>query len=126
MRATLIVCFLVLGAGVGFAQTVSGKDQVLFTIDTNRTWNSEFLYLYKKNHEGKPEEFTKERIKEYLDLFVNFKLKVKEARSRGMDTTRAFVAELESYKSELRKPYIASADQVSRLVKEAYERLKFE
>jgi peptidyl-prolyl cis-trans isomerase SurA len=107
------------------AQT-AGKDRVLFTVDTSRTMSSEFVYLYKKNHEGKPEEFTKEKILEYLDLFVNFKLKVREAKSRGMDTTRAFIAELESYKSELRKPYIASADQVTRLVKEAYERLQFE
>jgi peptidyl-prolyl cis-trans isomerase SurA len=102
------------------------KDRVLFTVDTSRTFSSEFVYLYKKNHEGKPDEFTKEKIQEYLELFVNFKLKVREARSRGMDTTRAFIDELESYKTELRKPYIASADQVTRLVKEAYERLQFE
>jgi peptidyl-prolyl cis-trans isomerase SurA len=125
MRKVLFVGFIMTLTSAVLAQKAA-TDQVLFTIDTARTYSSEFEYLYRKNHQNKPGEFTKEKIKEYLDLFVNFKLKVTEARSRGMDTTKAFVAELESYKSELRKPYVASADQVDRLVKEAYERMKEE
>jgi peptidyl-prolyl cis-trans isomerase SurA len=125
MRVVLLIVFVMTCLRPGFAQTAE-KDRVLFTIDTAKTWSSEFIYLYSKNHQGKPQEFTKEKISEYLDLFVNFKLKVREATARGMDTTRAFIAELESYKSELRKPYVASADQVTRLVQEAYDRMKFE
>jgi peptidyl-prolyl cis-trans isomerase SurA len=124
MRKRLFVGFMLILSGMARGQ--DAREQILFTVDTTRTYSSEFIYLYKKNHQNKPEEFTKEKVKEYLDLFVNFKLKVMEARSRGMDTTQAFITELESYKSELRKPYIASADQVDRLVKEAYDRMKEE
>lgn len=125
MRKVRFVGFMMTLTTAVWAQKAA-TDQVLFTIDTSRTYSSEFEYLYRKNHQNKPGEFTKDKIKEYLDLFVNFKLKVTEAKLRGMDTARAFVTELESYKAELRKPYVASADQVDRLVKEAYERMKEE
>ena len=51
----------------------------------------EFIYLYQKNHLNKQEDFTKEKVDDYLSLFINFKLKVEEAKSRGYDTTKAFI-----------------------------------
>jgi peptidyl-prolyl cis-trans isomerase SurA len=122
MRRVLFVGIIITVAPHAWAQK-AGADPVLFSVDAARTHSSEFEYLYRKNHQNKPDEFTKDKIKEYLELFINFKLKVTEARSRGLDTTRAFINELESYKSELRKPYVASTDQVDKLVKEAYQRM---
>ena len=124
--AVIAVLFLTaIGASAQLRQQ-DKADRVLFQVDNVPVKTSEFTYLYSKNHQNKPEEFTKEKISEYLDLFVNFKLKVKEAKDRGLDTTKAFRDELESYKLELKKPFVASSDQVDRLVKEAYERLKYE
>lgn len=124
--------FAVVGLLIFVATVAQGQkrqtdgDRVLFRVDDAPVYASEFVYLYNKNHQGKPEEFTREKITEYLDLFVNFKLKVKEARDRKLDTAKAFNEELNSYKVELRKPYVASSDQISRLVKEAYERMHYE
>jgi peptidyl-prolyl cis-trans isomerase SurA len=126
MRKAAVVGALCLLALVTYGQKRLAEDEVLFSVDDAAVHASEFTYLYNKNHQGKPEEFTKEKITAYLDLFVNFKLKVKEATDRGLDTTRAFNEELNSYKSELKKPFIASPDQVSMLVREAYDRLQQE
>ena len=44
----------------------SGLDIPLFTIDDRGVKVDEFIYLYNKNHQGKENEFTKEKIEEYL------------------------------------------------------------
>ena len=69
------------------------KPEVLFTVNKLPVLSDEFVYLYKKNHQNKPEDFTEVKINEYLNLFINFKLKVAEARTLGMDTTAKFIKE---------------------------------
>lgn len=101
-------------------------DLVLFSINNKPVKVSEFVYLYKKNHQGKTEEFTKEKVEEYLELFINFKLKVAEAEYRKMDLKPEFVKELSTYKEELRKPFVAEPDLLDKLVKEVYDRLGWE
>src|SRR3981189_3232059 len=94
----------------------------LFSIKGSPVYTDEFIYLYKKNH-LQPQDFTDEKIDEYLNLFINFKLKITEAKKRGLDTTRAFVKEFNTYKEELKKPYRTDADDLDRLTREAYDRL---
>lgn len=124
-KMTRVLCtagFLMMAIS-GFSQKKSPTDKVLFTVDNQEVKTSEFLYLYRKNNQGKPEEAKEANIREYLDLVIAFKLKVAEAKERGLDTTQAFVKEFTTYRDELKKPYVASADELSRLVKEAYTRL---
>lgn len=97
----------------------------LFSAGGQQVGTAEFVYLYKKNHPA-PEDYTAVKIQEYLDLYINFKLKVTEAISRGMDTTAAFKKEYNSYKDELRKPYLPDTKIIDSLVRLTYERLKFE
>jgi len=104
----------------------ASKSSVVFTVDGVATYSDEFLYLYKKNHQNKQSDFTKEKIEEYLDLFINFKLKVTEAKKRGMDTTRAFSKEYSSYRDELRRPYLPDAKLTDSLVKLTYHHLQEE
>jgi peptidyl-prolyl cis-trans isomerase SurA len=99
------------------------KPSVLFTIRQVPTYTDEFIYLYKKNHQNKPEDFTEAKINEYLSLFINFKLKVTEARALGMDTTTKFLKEFKTYREDLKKPYRAEPDVLERLTKEAYAHL---
>jgi len=115
-----IVTLLVTAAS---GQKKPGNQPILFSIDAQPVSVDEFVFLYKKNHQGKKDEFTKEKIEEYLELFINFKLKVKEAESRGMHTSDAFIQELNSYKEELKKPFVAETSLIDRLTKEVYERM---
>jgi peptidyl-prolyl cis-trans isomerase SurA len=102
------------------------QESTVFTVNKKPVTTEEFIYLYKKNHQNKPEEFTKPKIDEYLDLFVNFKLKVTEAQTRGLDTTAAFKKEYNTYREELRKPYLPDARLIDSLVMLTYERMKEE
>lgn len=102
------------------------KPVTVFSVAGDVVTGDEFIYLYNKNHQNKEQDFTQQKINEYLTLFINFKLKVHEAKQRGMDTTAAFVKEYNSYRDELRKPYLPDARLTDSLVRLTYERLKEE
>ena len=70
------------------------KDPVLMTINGNPVSKSEFEYIYNKNNSNNV--LDKKTLEEYVDLFVNFKLKVEEAKTQGIDTTEAFINELKA------------------------------
>jgi peptidyl-prolyl cis-trans isomerase SurA len=84
------------------AQTGS-QDPVLFTVNGQPVTRSEFLYVYQKNNPTKKNDFSRESMQEYLDLYVNFKLKVAEAQSLRIDTTRKVREELDKYGDQLIK-----------------------
>ncbi|HMJ69628.1 MAG TPA: peptidylprolyl isomerase [Cyclobacteriaceae bacterium] len=124
MKRVLCATGLLLMAVAGFSQKKSETpDKVLFSVDKKDIYASEFLYLFRKNNQGKPEEMKEDKIREYLDLVIAFKLKVAEAHHRGIDTTQAFIKEFTTYRDELKKPFVASSDELARLVREAYDRL---
>ncbi|MCE7995819.1 MAG: hypothetical protein HEP71_27825 [Roseivirga sp.] len=85
----------------------------------------EFLYAFKKNRD--PDTWvTKDSLLSYLDRFINFKLKVLEARKQGTDTLSSFRQEYESYASQVAKPYLDNPNKEEALINEAYERSKKE
>jgi len=57
-----------------------------------------------------------------MELFINFKLKVKEARELKMDTVSKFKTELDGYRSQLARPYLTDSDMLNGLIREAYGR----
>lgn len=125
MTRFLIAAALVMICTSGYAQRKAPKPAVLFTVGKEVTTADEFIYLYKKNHQAK-EEYTDQKIEEYLNLFVNFKLKVTEARTRRTDTTPEFKKEYNTYKDELKKPYLPESKIVDSLVALTYKRLQTE
>jgi len=105
-----------------FAQKETA-DPVLLSIDKQDITLSEFLSVYKKNNlEG--EVLDRKSLEEYLELYINFKLKVREAEELGMDTVQSFINELEGYRDQLAKPYFVDEKLNEQLLKEAYERKK--
>ncbi len=102
------------------------SDEVLFSVNKRPVTIDEFRYLYNKNNTGRKEEYTEKKIDDYLTLFINFKLKVEEARHRGLDTTATFRKEFNTYRDELRKPYLPDAKMIDSLTALTYERMKHE
>ena len=74
------------------------------TIAGKQVYVSEFMSIYQKNN-VKGEAIDKKSLDEYLDLFINFKLKVKQAEELGLDTVASFKNELGGYREQLAKPY---------------------
>ncbi len=119
----LIVVILFASIANVFAQKNS---DVLFTYDETPVDISEFKYVYEKNNVNESELYTDSSVKEYLDLYVNFKLKVKEAESMGLDQTPAFLSEFGRYKKQLAKSYLIDRQVSEDMIKVAYDRMKEE
>ncbi len=99
------------------------KSLTLFTVNSAQVSTDEFLHLYRKNTLNKSEAPTEQSVKEYLDLLINFKLKIAEAKARGLDTTQKFNKEFKTYREELKRPYRAEPDALDKLTKDTYQRL---
>lgn len=104
--------------------TAKKNDPVLLTVGGKNVTKSEFEAIYHKNNNKVAGD--KKSIEEYLDLFINFKLKVREAEAQGLDTTAAFRNELEGYRKQLAQPYLVDNEVNDKLLKEAYERMKMD
>ncbi|MDP4240428.1 MAG: peptidylprolyl isomerase [Bacteroidota bacterium] len=113
-----LLAFWALSAGA-FAQST---DPVLMTINNKPVLKSEFEYIYNKNNSNN--SLDKKTLEEYVDLFINFKLKVEEAKSQGIDTTKSFISELAGYRSQLTKPYLTDSKVDEAMLHEAYDRSK--
>ncbi len=105
---------------------ISSQDNFLLKIGDEVIFPSEFLNIYNKNRTDADTIINTDEIDEYLDLFINFKLKVIEAESLGMDTLASFKKELAGYRNQLSKSYLSDTKVTDELLQEAYERLKFE
>ena len=95
------------------------EDKVLMTIDGKPVMLSEFQYIYEKN--SQEAAGSQKSVDEYLDLFVNFKLKVTEAEHRGIDTTAAFIKELKGYRSQATPKYLTDNEALEALMRRTYE-----
>ncbi|MDB5262459.1 MAG: peptidylprolyl isomerase, partial [Adhaeribacter sp.] len=113
-------------AGCKGSQPQASKDPVLETIGGKPVYTAEFEYVYHKNNGNAENANTRASIQEYLDLYTNFKLKVMDAESRGLDTTTAFRQELEGYKQQLAQPYLTEKSVTEKLIREAYDRMQKE
>ena len=97
------------------------EDKVLMTIDGQPVMASEFLYIYEKNNQESALE--QKNMDEYLDLFINFKLKVHEAEANGIDTTEAFKKELSGYRAQATPKYMKDEAAIDSLVEMSYRRI---
>ncbi|MDE7387415.1 MAG: peptidylprolyl isomerase [Muribaculaceae bacterium] len=102
---------------------VDPADRVLMTIDKKPVTVGEFEYLYNKNNS---QQLVPQTIEQYLDMFINYKLKVAEAIEAGIDTTATFRKEYEGYVTDLAQPFLVDKELEQKLIDQEYERLKEE
>jgi peptidyl-prolyl cis-trans isomerase SurA len=105
---------------VALSVSAQDKNAVVLTVDNEPTTVEEFENIFKKNN--RDSAVTPQSLDEYMELFINFKLKVKEAKEMGLDTVGKFKQELAGYRAQLARPYLTDSDKLTDLVKEAYER----
>lgn len=119
----LFTLFLTCSMLNAIAQTTD--KEVLFTVADEPVYASEFLRVYKKNLDLVQDESQKD-VDEYLELFKNYKLKLKEAKALKLNDKPSYLRELSSYKKQLAKNYITDSKVTDALVQEAYERMSYE
>lgn len=119
----LIALFTILVLLQAHAQ--SEPNNVLITIDGDSIESSEFIRVYNKNLELVVDESQK-NIEEYLKLFINYKLKLKEAVSLGLHNKPNYLQEFSNYKKQLAKSYMKDSKVTEALVQEAYQRISYD
>jgi peptidyl-prolyl cis-trans isomerase SurA len=126
MKRTLLNASLTFLIGIISLSALSqGTDPVLLQVANEKVTKNEFVKVFEKNN-IKGEKPDNKAIEEYLDLYINFRLKVTEAKNLGMDTIKSFRDELAGYRKQLAQPYLADNEANERLLKEAYDRKRFD
>jgi peptidyl-prolyl cis-trans isomerase SurA len=123
LRNIFLLLILVCGFSKANAQT---NDQTLFTIGGSPVSVGEFKYIYEKNNASDKNLYNEKSVKEYLNLYINFKLKVKAAHDEGLDTLSKFKLEYYKYRSQLAQPYMTDREVTGKLLDEAYARKQYE
>ncbi|HWB93469.1 MAG TPA: peptidylprolyl isomerase [Puia sp.] len=104
-----------------FSLLLSGLHaQTLFSIDGTDVTKNEFLKAYNKNNMGqKP---TEKSYRDYLELYIRYKLKVKAAYDAELDTLPAQRTELQNFRAQVAESYLKDENSLDKLVKEVFER----
>jgi peptidyl-prolyl cis-trans isomerase SurA len=95
-------------------------DPVLFTVNGKEVRVSEFVYIYTK-HNGDKADFSEASLRDYLQLYINFKLQVAKANDMGLDKNPEVQREQNQYKRQLSSTYLTDREITEKLVKEAFE-----
>jgi peptidyl-prolyl cis-trans isomerase SurA len=101
---------------------LNGGDDILMTIEGREITSGEFMRLWEKSSffQDAPD------MEEYLDLFINFHLKVAHAREKGIHTQKSFQDEFTRFRRKLAAPYMGDPGLEEKLAREAYERLRYD
>jgi peptidyl-prolyl cis-trans isomerase SurA len=119
MLKTLMFKFLLL---ISITSSIAQNPQdVLLSINGTVVTVEEFTYIYEKNN-GDRADYSEGSVKEYLDLYKKFKLKVHEARNLQLDTIASVKEELDGYKRQLTNSFLMDREVLDKLLKELYER----
>ena len=120
MKKFYSILFVVL-ATIAALQAQHTDDPILFTFGNESVKVSEFQYVYNKSNQNE-ENKSLQDLKSYLELYINFKLKVKEARELQIDTLAKVQSELSVYQSQLLQSYI-DKEILDKLTQSTYDRL---
>jgi peptidyl-prolyl cis-trans isomerase SurA len=115
MRYTLFMILLVI--------SVASQSQTLFTYGTNKVDKNEFWRAFTKNNNGATDE---KSIREYLDLFIRFKLKVQAAKDAKLDTLPNIKNDVAGFRAQMIEQYMRNQNATKDLATEAFERSKTE
>ena len=113
IRKAFIFSSLALMSGSAFSQT-------LITYGNSSTGKDEFLRAYNKN---KPSTENKEKaMRDYAELYTNFKLKVKAAQELRLDTLSQIKYDVENFREQVLPNYLIDDKGLQALTDEAIAR----
>ena len=112
-----LVCSLLFPV-TGMAQQ---DDPIVMRINGKDVPRSEFEYNFNKNNtEG---VIDKKSLEEYVDLFINYKLKVEAALDAHYDTLTSYQEEFRTYRDQQIRPLLVSAEAEEGEVRGYYQQL---
>jgi peptidyl-prolyl cis-trans isomerase SurA len=112
MKTKLLVFFVLL------ATLHSAKTQTLFTYGTHPVSKQEFLEAYNKNPDTTGNR--QQKLKDYLDLYINFRLKLQAAYDERVNNNSELKSEADNFKAQLADNFINQQADISQLMHEAF------
>ncbi len=100
---------------------IGAYSQTLFTYGNYKADEKDFLRAFNKNNQATSSDRNR-AIKEYLDLYINSRLKIREAYDRRYDTLPGIQSEIENLRNQVIENYMSDPDAINRLTKEAFQR----
>lgn len=98
------------------------NDPVVMKINGKAVTRSEFEYNFNKNNtEGVVD---KKGLEEYVDLFINYKLKVEAALDDHLDTLTSYLQEFRQYRDQQIRPLLVKPNAVEQEVRNYYDNMK--
>ena len=120
MNRFFIILFLI--SNFSFAQL---ENNILFKVNDSLVYVDEFNRVYNKNIDLIDENNQKD-FESYLELFINYKLKLAEAYDLGLQNDPKYKSELNKYVKQLQNTYLTDRETEDKFLREAYERTKHE
>ena len=120
MNRFFIILFLI--SNFSFAQL---ENNILFKVNDSLVYVDEFNRVYNKNIDLIDENNQKD-FESYLELFINYKLKLAEAYDLGLQNDPKYKSELNKYVKQLQNTYLTDRQTEDKFLREAYERTKHE
>ncbi len=118
-----IATTLLLLAGIIFPSLQAQDQDILVTIGDENITAGEFIRAYSKNNNWATA--SEAELRDYLNLFINFKMKVKEGVEMQLDTSRKFQMELKSYQKQSSQQFLIDKEVTDALLNEACERARW-
>lgn len=119
MKIPSLIAAMLLCGGMAYAQH---DDPVVMKINGEPILRSEFEYSYNKNNSD--DVIDKKTVDEYVDLFVNYKLKVAAAKDARLDTLSSFKKEFAMYRDQEVRPAFADSTTLMAEARAIYDRTK--
>lgn len=102
-----------------FMCSTMSRTQTLFNIGPTDVSAQEFMKAFNKNPDTSANR--EDKLKEYLDLYIRFKLKLQAAKDAGLDKDQNLILESDNFKSQLAENFINQQADLSQLIQEAYK-----
>ena len=116
--------FIVLSLFINFS-FAQLENNILFKVNDSLVYVDEFNRVYNKNIDLIDENNQKD-FESYLELFINYKLKLAEAYDLGLQNDPKYKSELNKYVKQLQNTYLTDRETEDKFLREAYERTKHE
>lgn len=127
-NCSALVSTILLTVQSWFVFPVIAQDQgdALLYLGGKPVKKEEFSYLLskEKNSDNDISDMSREEFEENLELFVNYKLKVREAEFLGLDQMNEFINEFSSFKESLIAPYLIKNSIEEGELRKVYSRMQ--
>ncbi len=97
------------------------SSQTLFSYADKSVSANEYKKAFNKVYPAPVTDKAK-KVRDYLDLYINSKLKIHEATTRGYDTMPGFIEEYTALRNQVIENYMSDTESMNALVSEAFDR----